>query len=287
MKISGFTFIRNGNKLDYPYLEAIKSILPICDEVIVVVGDCEDGTRETIVALAEPKIKIVDTVWDETMREGGKILAYQTNIAMDHITGDWGFYIQGDEVIHEKYLDTVRTEMQRYLNNQEVEGLLFGYQHFYGSYKYVGDSHKWYRREIRVIRNDKKIRSYLDAQGFRKDGEKLKVKLIDAEIYHYGWVRDPRAQQLKNKTFNRYWHNDEWIDQNVADANQYDYNLLESLKEFAGTQPAVMEERIKRMQWEYQYDPSRKKTTTKDKFKNIVEMLTGYRLGEYKNYKII
>lgn len=287
MKISGFTFIRNGNKLDYPYLEAIKSILPICDEVIVVVGDCEDGTRESIVALDEPKIRIIDTVWDETMREGGKILAYQTNIAMDHITGDWGFYIQGDEVIHEKYLSTVRAEMQRHLNNPEVEGLLFGYQHFYGSYQYVGDSHKWYRREIRVIRNNKQIRSYLDAQGFRKDGEKLKVKLIEAEIYHYGWVRDPRAQQLKNKTFNRYWHNDEWIDQNITDANQYDYNLLESLKPFSGTQPAVMEERIKRMQWDYQYDPARKKTTAKDKFKNLIEMLTGFRLGEYKNYKII
>lgn len=287
MKISGFTFIRNGNKLDYPYLEAIKSILPICDEVIVVVGDCEDGTRESIVALNEPQIKIIDTIWDENMREGGKILAFQTNIAIDHISGDWGFYIQGDEVVHEKYLNTIKAEMQRNLDKPEVEGLLFGYQHFYGSYQYVGDSHKWYRREIRVIRNDKKIRSYLDAQGFRKNGEKLKVKLIDAEIYHYGWVRDPRAQQLKNKTFNRYWHNDEWLSQNVSDANQYDYNLLESLKPFAGTQPTVMEERIKRMQWEYQYDPSRKKTSTKDKFKNIVEMLTGYRLGEYKNYKII
>lgn len=288
MKVSGFTVIRNGIKLDYPFIEAITSILPICDEFIVAVGDCNDGTREAIVALNEPKIKIIDTVWDDSMREGGKILAIQTNIALEHITGDWGFYIQGDEVVHEKYLPEIKNAMQQYLNSPEVEGLLFDYQHFYGSYNFVGDSYKWYRREIRVVRNNKNVVSYRDAQGFRTaQYEKLKVKHINAEVFHYGWVRDPRAQQLKHQTFNKYWHDDEWMKKNVSDAEEHDYNLLESLVPFTGTHAKVMDERLKRMNWEFNYDPKNKKVKLKDKFKKIIESLTGKRIGEYQNYVII
>ncbi|MEY5046649.1 MAG: hypothetical protein RLZZ175_8 [Bacteroidota bacterium] len=288
MKVSGFTVIRNGIKLDYPFIEAITSILPICDEFIVAVGDCTDGTREAIVALNDPKIKIIDTVWDDSMREGGKILAVQTNIALEHITGDWGFYIQGDEVVHEKYLPEIKNAMHQYLNSPEVEGLLFDYQHFYGSYNYVGDSYKWYRREIRVVRNNKNVVSYRDAQGFRtSQNEKLKVKHIKAEVFHYGWVRDPRAQQLKNQTFNKYWHDDEWMKKNVSDAEEHDYNLLESLVPFTGTHAKVMDERLKRMNWEFNYDPKNKKVKLKDRFKRIIESLTGIRIGEYQNYVII
>ena len=203
MKVSGFTFIRNGIKFDYPFVEAIKSILPICDEMIIVVGNSDDETRESIVNLNEPKIKIIDTVWDENLRTGGRILAQQTDIAMQHITGDWGFYIQGDEVVHEKYLPVIKKAMEDNLNNKEVEGLLFNYKHFYGSYDYIGDSNKWYRREIRVVRTGINVSSYRDAQGFRIDNRKLKVKHINAEVFHYGWVRNPRANQLKNQSFQK------------------------------------------------------------------------------------
>jgi hypothetical protein len=287
MKISGFTFIRNGNKLDYPYLESIKSMLPLCDELIVVAGDSEDETKACILNLNEPKIKIIDTIWDESMREGGKILAQQTNIALDHITGDWGLYLQGDEVIHEKYLETVKAAMIQYKNDARVEGLLFNYRHFYGSYQFVGDSPSWYRREIRVVKNNPAIRSYRDAQGFRLGNRKLNVKHINADIYHYGWVRDPRAQQLKNESFHRYWHDDAWMEQHISQATQSDYNLLEALKPFEGTHPAVMQERIRRMDWTYDYDPSRKKMSFKNRLKKAIQIVTGYLPGEYKNYRII
>jgi hypothetical protein len=288
MKISGFTFIRNGLKLDYPFIEAIQSILPICDEMIVVIGNSEDETKETIVALNEPKIKIIETIWDDNLREGGKILAQQTDIALQHITGDWGFYIQGDEVLHEDYLDTVKHAMQENLLKPEVEGLLFKYKHFYGSYDYIGNSRKWYRREIRVVRNHLGVSSYRDAQGFRIDNKKLKVKLIDAEIYHYGWVRDPRAQQLKSKSFHRLWHDDQWMAEKISDADEHDYNLLESLAKFNGTHPKVLSNRLKRMNWEFNYNPELKKPQTfKEKLSNYIEKNTGYRFGEYRNYKII
>jgi hypothetical protein len=286
MKISGFTFIRNGVELDYPFIESITSVLPAVDEMVIVVGDCSDGTKEKILTLQDPKIRIINTVWDESLRKGGEILAQQTNIALDHITGDWGFYIQGDEVIHEKYLENVRSALQKWNDHPEVEGLLFHYHHFYGSYEYIGTSRKWYRREIRIVRNDPSIRSYKDAQGFRKNGKKLQVKAVDAYIYHYGWVRDPKAQLKKNVSFNKYWHDDEWIAEHV-DATSFDYDLLESLDRFEGTHPAVMKDRIVSKNWKFSYDPSKKRMSFKEKLSFWIEKLFGWRPGEYKNYKVI
>ena len=210
MKVSGFTFIRNAIKYDYPIVEAIKSILPICDEVVVAVGKSNDATLSLIQNI-DPKIRIVETVWDEKLKEGGEVLAVETNKAFNEIDAntDWCFYIQGDEAIHEKYLDTVYAAMKQYKDDKNVDGLLFKYLHFYGSYDYVGNSNKWYRNEIRVIKNDKNIYSYRDAQGFRKgNNEKLNVKPIDAFIYHYGWVREPHAMQAKFNSFGSLWNGD-------------------------------------------------------------------------------
>jgi glycosyltransferase involved in cell wall biosynthesis len=202
MKIAGFTFVRNAIKYDYPIIEAITSILPICDELVVAVGNSEDGTLELIQSIDSPKIKIIETIWDDSLREGGRVLAVETDKALAAISPDanWCFYIQGDEVVHEKYLPVIKKAMEDNLHKPEVEGLLFKYLHFYGSYNYVADAHRWYRREIRVVRNTGNVLSYRDAQGFRtKDNQKLKVKLIDAFIYHYGWVKPPEIQKKRLK----------------------------------------------------------------------------------------
>jgi len=287
MKISGFTIIRNGEKLGYPYLESILSVLPLCDEFIIVVGNSDDETRTKILSLNSPKIKIIDTIWDEKLRAGGQILAQQTNIALDAITGDWGFYIQGDEVLHEKYIPAIKEAMQQYLHQQTVEGLLFDYRHFYGSYDYVGASMKWYRKEIRVVRNDKKIRSYKDAQGFRKEGKKLKVKEIQAEIYHYGWCRPPKKQQLKQIDFNKLYHDDHWVNEHIVHADEYDYQSFDELQKFTESHPQTMLERILKSNYSFEYDPSKVQINSKDKLRQMVEKLTGHRLWEYKNYNII
>jgi glycosyltransferase involved in cell wall biosynthesis len=286
-KISGFTFIRNGILLDYPFLESIQSLLRLCDEVVVVIGDSKDGTREAVETLADPKIKIIDTIWDENMRKGGSILACQTNIALDHITGDWGFYLQGDEIIHENEYDSIRQAIIQYQDDPNVEGLLFNYKHFYGTYNYIADGPSWYRREIRIVKNLPGIRSYRDAQGFRLHDRKIRVKLINATIYHYGWVKNPRAQQLKNESFPRYWHDDNWIKAHIVHAAEADYNLLESLVSYTGKHPAIMKERIESMYWSYDYDASKKKVIFKNWLKTTIFKLTGYMPGEYKNYKIV
>jgi glycosyltransferase involved in cell wall biosynthesis len=290
MKVSGFTFVRNAIRYDYPIVEAIRSIEPLCDEIIVAVGNSDDDTLALIRSITSNKIRIIETVWDDTLREGGRVLAVETDKAFQAISpsSDWAFYIQGDEILHEQYLATVKESMLRYKNDPSVDGLLFNYLHFYGSYDYVGESLHWYRREIRVIKNNKGIFSYKDAQGFRKrPNEKLRVKHIDATIHHYGWVKDPKAMQGKQLSFNKYWHDDQWIEKNVVAGEAFDYSKVDSLKKFVGNHPGVILERIKKMNWEFSRDMSHNKLKTKDRLKLLVEKITGWRPGEYRNYKIV
>lgn len=291
MKVSGFTFIRNAIRYDYPIVEAIQSILPVCDEVVVAVGNSDDDTMELIRSIpGNGKIRIIETVWDDSLREGGRVLAVETDKAFAAIAADsdWAFYIQGDEVVHEQYHGAIRQAMETYKDDPRVEGLLFDYVHFYGSYDYIGESSRWYRREIRIVRNDRNVFSYRDAQGFRKKpNEKLHVKRIPASVYHYGWVKEPKAMQGKQKSFNKYWHDDQWMERHVADVESFDYSGIDALRRFKGTHPAVMQKRIEVMNWSFAHDPSRNRLSLKDKFKAFVEKLTGHRLWEYKNYRII
>jgi hypothetical protein len=290
MKVTGFSFIKNALKYDYPVVEAITSILPLCDEFIIAVGKSEDDTYQLIDGINRTKIRIIETTWDEKLREGGRVLAAETDKAFAEVPEDtdWAFYIQGDEVVHEKYLETIYENMRCYKNNPVVDGLLFHYLHFYGSYDYVGTSSKWYKNEIRVIRNDKSICSYRDAQGFRKkDNTKLKVKPVDAFVYHYGWVKEPKAMQKKQENFHKYWHDDEWIEKNIFKADEFDYSRnLSSLRLFEGTHPKVMEKRIEAKNWKFDYDISFKKTTGKDKMKTLLKKYFGLDFS-YRNYRII
>jgi len=289
MKVCGFSFVKNAIKYDYPIVEAIESILPLCDAFVIAIGKSEDETLALIQNISSPKIKIIETIWNEKLRVGGAVLAEETNKAFDAIGDefDWCFYIQGDEVVHEKYHDEIRNQMLEFENDENVEGLLFNYQHFYGSYDYVGDSRRWYRREVRIIRNDKKIRSWKDAQGFRRDGKKLKVKLINATVYHYGWVKHPKHQQSKQENFNKYWHSDETVKKMVAQVDDFDYSKIDSLKKFEGTHPKVMHQRIAKVNWGFSFDPTRKQLSLKDFFLQKIEKWTGWRIGEYRNYELL
>jgi hypothetical protein len=290
MKVSGFSFIRNAVKYDYPIVEAITSILPICDEFVLAIGNSEDGTEQLIRSINSDKIRIINTVWDDSIREKGRVLASETDKAFNGISADsdWAFYIQGDEVIHESYLENIKSAMYKWKDNPNVDGLLLNYLHFYGSPQFVADSRKWYRNEIRVVKNDKNIKSYKDAQGFRKaDNSKLKVKPVQAVVYHYGWVKDPLIQQKKVENFNKYWHSDEWVKKNIIPVEYYDYSNVDSLKKFTGTHPAVMKARVAKQNWDLPFDTTKKKLRLKDRVLLIVEKYTGWRIGEYKNYKII
>lgn len=289
MFVSGFTFVKNALKLDYPVVQAIQSVLPLVDEMVVAVGKSEDDTKSVIEGIDPTKVRIVETVWDDSLREGGKVLAVETDKAKAAVNpkADWLIYIQADECIHEQYYDEIRLQMNRYSSDKKVEGLLFDYIHFYGSYDYIGDSRTWYKKEIRVIKNDQHITSWKDAQGFRKKGRKLTVKKINAAIYHYGWVRHPRYMMAKAYEANKLWHSDEWVEERFDPTTDFDYSQIDSLKVFEGTHPAVMQPRIQQMNWTFTFDPSKKNFGIKTGFLYFIEKLTGWRPGEHKNYEEI
>jgi glycosyltransferase involved in cell wall biosynthesis len=291
MMISGFTFVRNAVKFDYPVVESISSILPIVNEFIVSVGNSDDGTLELIQSIGSPKIRIVHSVWDDSLREEGKVLAVETDKALAQVdpVADWAFYLQADEVVHEKHLDNIVKAAEQYAAHKEVEGLLFRYVHFYGTYDYVGDSRRWYGDEIRMIRNNGTVCSYRDAQGFRtKENRKLRVKKVDAEIYHYGWVRHPHKQLEKLNSFYGLWNGEQYRPPELTDRDQFDFfKDADSLATFRGTHPAVMQKRIAEKNWQANFDVSQKRFSLKDHLLYLVEKWTGKRLFDYRNYKVI
>ena len=286
MKVSGFTFIRNAIKYDYPIVEAIQSILPLCDEVVVAVGNSEDETLALIQNI-DPKIRVIETIWDDNLREGGRTLALETDKAYAAISedSDWAFYIQGDEVLHERYLPVIKEAMLAYKDDQKVDGLLFNYKHFYGSYDYIGTSISWYPDEIRIVRKRKDIYSYRDAQGFRRgDDEKLSVKRIPAWMYHYGWVKPPEKMQLKQESFHKMWHDDAWMQENVKTVKEFDYTEnIDALARFEESHPNVMQDRIATKNWKFEYDISFNRIKPKDKVKHFLRKYLGVDI-RYKNF---
>jgi len=294
MKISGFSYVKNGFEYGYPFLEAIQSILPVCDEVVVAVGESNDGTRDALGRLDPQKIKIIDTVWDMNLREGGKVFAQQANIALDNIKGDWAFHIQADEVIHENDLPKILSAIKMYDSNKQVEGFILPFLHFWGSYDYIRTSRRIHKHEVRIFRNDKPVRSYADSQGFRhytsieaynkgEKGKKLKVKKIDAPVYHYNGVRPFKVQTRKMHAFD-FLHNAETEEKSY---DQFNYQNVDRVEKFKGSHPLVMKEKIEALDWEFIFDPKKAVWQTKDKIMQPIEDFLGFKIGEYKNYKVI
>jgi hypothetical protein len=252
MKVSGFTFVRNAVKYDYPVVESIRSILPVVDEFIVNVGRCDDGTLELIRSIGDPKIKTVESVWDETLRKDGLIYSQQTNIALSHCTGDWAFYIQADEVVHEDDLPVIQEAMRRYLGNPEVKGLLFRYRHFVADY---WSTNPWfYHKAVRIIRNNGEVESCGDAVGFHlkatqqylQSGPKERTPYSGAHIFHYGWVKDPETLLAKKKEQAQKHHGDSLPPDQVKQLSQstFQFEDYAVLKEFSGHHPSVMGDRV-------------------------------------------
>lgn len=289
MKVCGFTIVRNAIKYGYPVKESISSVLPLCDKFIVAVGKSEDDTLELVNSICPEKIEILETIWDDSLREGGKVLAIETNKAFDAISAefDWCIYIQADEVLHQNDHPVIKEAMMKYIRDGNVEGLLFKYLHFWGTYNYIGTSRDWYRHEIRIIRNNKDIRSYKDAQGFRKNGKKLNVKLIDACVYHYGWVKPPEVLKSKVKNFLSLYNSGDQLEQKAHEFENFDYSQVGSVALFNGSHPEYIEDLIHNLNWTVQIDTSKIRLSVKDYLLYLYEKITGKRLFEYRNYRII
>jgi len=313
MKISGFTMVKNAGKLYYPFKESVLSILPLVDEFIIALGDCdeEDTTLQIIEEINSPKIKVVNTTWDTKVYPSGSILAQQTDIAKEHCTGDWLFYLQADEVIHEKDHAKIRNRCEELLNDETVEGLLFRYIHFWGDYNHAFTANRgWYRNEIRIIRNHPNIHSWKDAQSFKviedfskekyleKEGtRKLNVARVDAHVYHYGWVRPPRLLGKKQIDFdNLYQKNDRSKEEEQVVISEVDFGAIGAIPLFKGEHPKCMLARIEDFNWSDQLNYS-KKLGRETKYKHerpkykilsfIEKHLAPDGIFTFKNYKLI
>ncbi|MEH0157766.1 glycosyltransferase family 2 protein [Limibacter armeniacum] len=314
MKISGFTFLKNTTKLYYPVKESILSILDIVDEFVIAVGDNDpdDNTLGMLESIGSDKIRVINTVWDLDKYPNGTVYAQQTDIAMKACTGDWLFYIQGDEAVHEKDHQKILDACSKYVDDPDVEGLLFRYMHFYGDYEHYFRNHCWYPNEIRIVRNLPDVHSFRDAQSFRKipnfDGvsyhskegaEKLKVVEIDADIYHYGWVRPPELMTQKTRHINTNYKGKGFnADDYEEFRHAYDYGRLDRAKVFKGSHPALMQDKIKQLDWKDKLRFSGPTAINRDLKKHeklkyrilsfLEEKFLGGRLiGGYKNYKLI
>ena len=240
MKISGFTIVRNAVKYNYPAVESILSILPLCDEFIVNVGDSDDETLDLIRAVADPKIRIVQNTWD--FSQGKEVLSHQTNLALKQCRGDWAFYLQSDEVIHENDLPRLRAVMRRYAADKTVDALRFSWLHFYGSYHRYRVDAGWYQKQDRVIRNNGEIESFGDAFGFkRKDDRPLTRKHTGCLLYHYGWVQPQDVMTTRRVNAEKIG----FVSLNDNErSGAYSYGDLNRFEPYFGSHPAVMAQRV-------------------------------------------
>lgn len=287
--LSGFTFVRNGEQFDYPFEESMRSLLPLVDELVVVVGKGTDRTLEKVQALAKEnsKIQVFESVWDETLRKGGFILAQQTNLAMEKCRGKWGVYLQADEVLHEQDYASIRATLEKIKDRDDVDGLLFDYVHFYGDFFVVNRNPSAYRREVRAVRLDRSVVSWKDAQGFRRkvaedQFEKLRVVHCGARIFHYGWVRPPQVMREKTVAMDRLYHPD-----GKGTGENHIYKRIYGLERFEDTHPQVMLRRVEEKRWKVDLMQAPLVFTLKDIRKVIARFLeryTGWLPGEYKNY---
>lgn len=246
MQVCGFTIVRNAIRYDYPIVESICSVLPLVDEMIVAVGNSCDGTRQLVANIDSPKIRIIDTVWDESLRQGGIVLAQQTNLAMDRCEGDWYVYLQADEVLHENDLDRISCKMQRYLNHPVVDGLSFRYHHFRADYG-IRDPLP-YRHQVRVVRAGVGVRSHGDACGFRIGNRKLRTASSGAWVYHYGYVKPPENMSVKTDYFLSLYDGRDVAPGAESESATYAWNLT-TCEPFRGTHPEIMRQRIANKNW--------------------------------------
>lgn len=288
--LSGFSIVRNAIKLDFPIIPAINSLLEVCDEVVVNVGKSDDDTRDLVASVNDPRVRIIDTVWDFAQRNF--MLSIETQRAMDACRGSWGIYIQADEVLHEAGARILKETIAEADGDARVEALLVRYLHFYGGFDRIATNRRWYRREVRCVRlgAGTGIHPYQGAQGFRVGSEhrKIRARATDAEMFHYGWARPARAIKEKHEASKVIYP---WSRAQSEREQARGYlEWIPLLRPFTGAHPRAAQ------QWvaERAHDPERvigpwrfKPEHLRFYMSDWIERLTGARLFEFRNYVVV
>ena len=194
MKLGGTIFVRNGLQYDYCFVEAINSLKEFCDEVIVLDAGSDDGTEEVVKKMADTKTKVICLDREEWFSQHGKEkLAYFTNRAIDHLTAEWNFNLQADEIVHEKSYKPIRNA----INSNYADGYMVTRVNLWGSpYMQLNVPQSRLPCSSQVIRLTK---SNCQSVG---DGESLDCQVVfnfvkDIEIWHYGFVRKKEVMKAK------------------------------------------------------------------------------------------
>ena len=290
MKVSGFTFLRNGQKLGYPFVASIRSLLPLVDEFVIALGPCDDDTEKMLREIGDPKIRIIATQWNEKMRGdysvGGFVYGQQKSIALFNCTGDWAFYLEADEVLHENELPKIRAAMEKYLPDGRVEALAFDYLHFYGNQNTLAWSPGWYRSEVRILRNTIPAWSsealFFNVLEGHKKSRYPRAAHTGATIYHYGWVRSEAQMNLKSASVQKYWDD--------SKPAPLDYAQIDpaALKLFSGTHPQVVSGWLPPAAGVFQADPNHRLTSREKKHRRMMwlEKTFGFRFGK-RHYRLV
>lgn len=287
MRISGFTIVRDAIRLDFPIVESVRSILPLCDEVVVNVGRSEDGTLELVRSIADPKIRIIETEWD--FSRGGSVLRVETARAMTACRHPWGIYIQADEVLHEdgapRFLETIRASA----GDPRIEAVALRYRHIFAEPGLEAVNRHWYRREVRAVRLDPaaRIEPFRDAQGFRVGprARRIRARLADAEMFHYGYLRSAAAMRGRVGV-----DRELYPDRRAPGDDPAQLAWFPGIRPFRGRHPAVAAAWVAR----HAADPDRRVGPPNVGFRHLrfylsdlVERATGHRPFEFRNYELV
>jgi glycosyltransferase involved in cell wall biosynthesis len=290
MKVSGFTFLRNGQKLGYPFVASIRSILPLVDEFVIALGPCDDDTEKMLRAIGDPKIRIIPTQWNERIQPGysvnGFVYGQQKSIALFNSTGDWAFYLEADEVVHEGDLPKIRAAMEKHLGDERVEALVFDYLHFYGNANTVVWSPGWYRSEVRIIRNTIPAWSsealFFNVVTAHKKSRYPRAAHTGATIYHYGWVRSEAQMNLKAAAVHKYWE--------AKPAAVVDYSKIDpaALKLFTDAHPKIIQDWLPQAVGLFQADPNHKLISREKKHRLLLKLERWFGIRfDKKHYRLV
>ena len=195
MKLSVYTFVKDGLYYDFHLLAMLKHHLPLADEIVVNEGYSSDGSFEAIKDL-HPKVRVVRNHLDTS--EPQAWLRRAKDQARRLCTGDWCILLDCDEFIPEWEF----TRLRDHLTLTDKHIISADYKHFYGNYKVL------YERPDRpfppmrksiIHRNRADIEIYGDGSDVRIPalGAEAEDRQVTFDCHHFGEVRNPARLRHK------------------------------------------------------------------------------------------
>jgi glycosyltransferase involved in cell wall biosynthesis len=123
--ISGYTTTRNAISQEYPFQEAIKSMLGFCKEVVVVDGGSDDGTWEELLLWSEneERLKVYKVERDWNAPRHAVFDGAQKAEARSLCNGDYCWQMDSDEIVHEEDYGKIITLCRNFPKHADIISL--------------------------------------------------------------------------------------------------------------------------------------------------------------------